>query len=559
VSPRREWLLVSFGAFLLTIAFTWPMASHFGTARRLENGDARFSIWNVSWVAHALTTAPADLWNANIFYPQKGTLAYSEANLVAGAIGVPVWLATRNPYATSNFTIFVAFLLAVVSMYGLVRYLTGSRWGAAFAAVAYAFCSYAFAHLGHIQLLMTFGPALALWCMHRFVDRPGVARAVCLALALVLQGLACGYYGLYGGLAVAFGILWFGLWNRQWRSMRFLALTGLAAVIAVALTLPFLAPYIGLQNAGFARSLGDARLNSATWRDYFTSALLMYRWALPRLEQWGGWHEVLFPGALVIGFTAVALWFAARRSSRLAASHAVIGFYVALAALALWGSFGPAAGFYTLLAKTVPFMTLLRAPARLGLFVTLALAVLGGAGVATLERGWTGRRRTAWLAGITVFRLLSASVGPLEFETAPPPSRAAIALRRLPDGAVANFPFFGRHGGFHEQTWYMLASANHWHPLINGYSDFLPPDIEAAMPALAQFPSTESLRFLRQRGARYVLVNWKLYPAAARQSLRLNLAERQDALRPMLHDPDVSMYELVTPAAQLDGVVSRGR
>ena len=553
MAPRtREILLVSLASLLLTVAFTWPIAGRFASAGRLTSGDARFSIWNVSWVAHSLTTAPSNLWNANIFYPQKGTLAFSEANLVAGALGVPAWLVTRNAYATSNFTIFVAFILASVTMYSLVRYLTGSAWGAGLAAVAYAFCSYAFAHLGHIQLLMTFGPALALLRMHRFVDRPGVLNAIWLGLALVVQGLACGYYGLYGGLAVALGVAWFGVWSGQWRSLRFIALTGLAVIIAVGLTAPFLAPYVDLQQAGFARSLSDARLHSATWRDYFTSALLLYRWMLPVLQQWGGWHEVLFPGALVLGFTAVALWYFARRPMQLAASQRVVGFYVVLAALAFWGSLGPDAGLYTLVAKTVPFMSLLRAPARLGLFVTLAFAVLGGAGLATLERRWTGRRRAAWLAGITALRLASASVGPLELETAPSVSRAAAALRRLPEGAVAHFPFFSRRDGFHQQTLYMVASASHWRPMINGYSDFLPRDVEAAMPALAQFPAPGALQFLQQRGARYVLVHWKLYSPAEQGPLRLKLAERQDVLRPMLNDPDVSMFELRSPAITIE-------
>lgn len=553
MAPRlRELLLVSVVAFALTVVFTWPMAARFGTSGRLDNGDARFSIWNVSWVAHSLTTGPAELWNANIFYPQKGTLAFSEANLVAGVIAVPAWLVTHNPYATSNFTIFIAFILSAVTMYALVKYLTGSRWGAAFAAASYAFCSYVFAHTAHIQLLMTFGPALALLRMHRFVDRPSVANAAWLGLALFVQGLACGYYGMYGGLMVALGAVWFGVSSGQWRSPRFLALTALAAVVAIGLTAPFLAPYADLQHAGFSRSLDEARLFSATWRDYFTSALLVYRWMLPTLQEWGGWHEVLFPGGLVMGFAAVALVYAARRSASLAASQRVIGFYIVVALVAVWGSLGPDAGLYTWVAKTVPFMSLLRAPARLGIFVTLALAVLAGAGIATLERGWTGRRRAVWLTAISLMRLASASVGPIELDTAPNASRAAVALQGLPRGAVANFPFFsGRN--FHQQTLYMVSSAKHWHPLINGYSDFLPPDVEAAMPALARFPSVDALQFLRERGARYVLVNWDLYPPAERAALRMKIDERQDALRPMLKDPAVSLYELTSAGAVAGG------
>ncbi len=521
------------------------MAGRFGTSGRFDNGDARFSIWNVSWVAHALTSDPRNLWNANIFYPHKGTLAYSEANLVAGAIGVPVWVLTHNPYATSNFTILMAFVLAALAMYALVRHLTGSRWGAALAAVSYAFCSFAFAHIGHIQLLMTFAPALALLRMHRFVDAPGVANAMWLGLSLVVQALACAYYGLYGGMAVAVGIIWFGAWSGQWRSPKFWALTALAAIVAIGLTAPFLAPYAELRHAGLTRSLDQQRLFSASWRDYFASALLVYRWMLPMIGQWG---EVLFPGGLALVFAAVALVYAVRRSPSLAMSRRVMGFYVLLALLAFWASLGPDAGLYKWLFDTVPFMTMLRAPARFGLFVTLALAVLGGAGLATLERGWTGRRRTAWLAVVAVVGLASASVGPLALETAPPESQAVTWLRRLPEGAVAEFPFFGSRQNFFHHTWYMMASTLHWHPLVNGYSDYLPPDVEAALPALAQFPSPESLRFLRERDTRYVLVHWERYPVVLREPLRVKIGELQDTLRPMLNDADTSLYELV-PAA----------
>lgn len=541
----RERLLVLLGALTLAVVATWPMAARFGTSGRLENGDARFSIWNVSWVAHALTTDPGNLWNANIFYPHTATLAYSEANLVAGVIAVPAWVATNNPYATSNFTILIALILAAVAMYELVRYLTASRWAAAFAASSYAFCSYMFAHMGHIQLLMMFAPALALLRMHRFVDRPGIATAGWLGLALFVQALACGYYGLYGGMMVALGIVWFGLTSGQWRQPRFAGFTLLAAVIAVGLTAPFMAPYVDLQHAGFARSLNDARLNSATWLDYLTSPLLLYRWMLPTLLKWGGWHDVLFPGALVLGFAAAAVGVAARRPLRLAAPRAVIGFYAVLALLALWGSFGPDAKLYTWLVDTVPFMTMLRAPARLGLFVTLALTVVAGAGVATFERQWTGTRRLVWLAVILVVMLAGVSVGPLTLETAAHMPRAFAALRRLPAGAVAAFPFFPRGQNFHEHTRYMVDSAFHWRPLLNGYSDFLPRDVETAMPALAQFPSTGAIQILRDRGVRYVLVHWELYEPAERAPLRLSIGERQDALRPMLDDARVSMYELV--------------
>jgi hypothetical protein len=541
-------LLVSIVALALAIVFTWPMAERFGKAGRLENGDARFSIWNVSWVAHALTSDPANLWNANIFYPHQAALSYSEANLVAGAIGVPVWALTHNPYATSNFTILMAFVLAAVAMYALVRYLTSSVWGAALSALVYAFCSYAYAHMGHIQLLMTFGPPLVLLRLHKFVDKPAVANAVWLGLALFVEALACGYYGLYGGLMVAGGIIWFGACSGAWRSPRFWLLTALAAIVAVGLVAPFLAPYAELQRSGFTRPPDEFQRFSATWRDYFVSALVAFRWMLPAIDRWGGWHEVLFPGGLTIAFAIVAIVHVVRRSARLAVSGQVVAFYGALALFAFWGSLGPDAGLYKWVLQTVPFMTMLRASARLGLLVTLALAVFAGIGLALVERRWTGRRRMVWLTAIASVGIVTASVGPLQLPDAEPETRAVTALRRLPRGPVAEFPFFSQRKDFSHHTIYMVESASHWLPLINGYSDFVPPDLVAGISDLVQFPSPDALRVLRDRRARYVLVHWNLYPPQEREAVRARLDALQDVLRPMLRDPNVSLFELMPDA-----------
>ena len=59
------------GALVLACVFTYPYILHFNDAGRLDTNDGRWSIWVVSWVAHALTTDPRQLFNANIFYPHQ--------------------------------------------------------------------------------------------------------------------------------------------------------------------------------------------------------------------------------------------------------------------------------------------------------------------------------------------------------------------------------------------------------------------------------------------------------------------------------------------------------
>src|SRR5512132_4444343 len=77
-------------ALALTTVMTWPLASDLsGHGRSTGGGDGLYSVWNVAWVAHALTTDPVHLFDANIFAPHRRALAYSEANLVAGVIAIP--------------------------------------------------------------------------------------------------------------------------------------------------------------------------------------------------------------------------------------------------------------------------------------------------------------------------------------------------------------------------------------------------------------------------------------------------------------------------------------
>ena len=65
MSPERRDAIVAFSlSLLLAVALTWPMAARLGSAGRVDSGDGRHGVWNVSWVAHALTTSPSRLYDA---------------------------------------------------------------------------------------------------------------------------------------------------------------------------------------------------------------------------------------------------------------------------------------------------------------------------------------------------------------------------------------------------------------------------------------------------------------------------------------------------------------
>jgi hypothetical protein len=544
--PTRapEGALVVVAAAALTIAFTWPITPRLAQVGRIDSGDGQYSIWNVAWVARALVRDPLHVFDANIFHPAKGTLAYSEPNILAGVLAVPAWLLTGSALAAHNSVLLLAFTLSVLSTYALARHLSGRRDAAWFAAIAYSFCPYAMAHLTHIQLLMTFGPPLALLCLHQLVERVSPARAAALGLALFAAGIGCGYYGILTGLAVGVGAMYYAVTRGLWREPRYWGTLFAAVALAGALLLPFILPFVALQDvAGYQRPLEASAPWSASWTSWLASGAWAHRWWLRWLEPWG---EVLFPGWLPLGLGLTGMVLAGIRPAATASLSSsapplreTARFYALLGALALWSSFGPRAGLYAALYHIVPFFSLLRAPSRFGLLTVLALAVLSALAVAIVTRRRGGGMLLAALVAAELF------AAPIRWPTVGPPGPALRLLAQLPPAPVAEFPFFAARADWWRHTRYMLTSTWHWRPIVNGYSDYAPPGFWAMAETLRQFPSDDGLAVLDARGVRYVVFTLRFYDAGEHGALVERIARHRDRLRPLVQSDGVWLFEIV--------------
>ena len=536
----RDACVATILAVLLSVALTWPLAAGLGSTGRIDSGDGRHGVWNVAWVAHALTTAPTTLFDANIFFPNKHALAFSEANLVAGVLAIPAWVVTGgNPYAAYNSVVLMAFTFAALSAYLLARTVGSTRFGAAIAALIYGYSPYMFSHLPHIQLLMTFGPALSLAMLHRFVDQPTVRRAVALGVSLTVTGLACAYYGIFIGLIVTIGVLWFAVADGRWRSWQYWALAALAAAITVACIAPVFIPYLGIQDDGFVRRLEEARPYSTTGRAFLASAVIVHRWMLPLI---GEWRDVLFPGFLSIALSLIALVLALRQRAR----WRMVGFYLVVAVASYWIAMGPDAGLYTLLYNTLPVFSFLRAPIRIGVLVTLVTGVL-----AALALTWLSARvrafRPAGLALITI-AVIESWVGPLQLAAAPEVPAVYERLARMPRAGVAEFPYYRGSTERFLNTDYMLMSTFHWQPILNGYSDHFPPDYYTSRPVLDQFPSQAAVDLMREKGVRWVVVHYdRNWHTRAGAEIRIQLGSANLGMRLVEDGPSWSLYEIIWP------------
>lgn len=533
---------VAAAALVLTSVLTYPLVPKIDHVGRLNTNDGRWSIWSVAWVADALIVHPSKLYDANIFYPAKRTLAFSESNIGAGVVAIPAWGLTGNPYLAHNSVVVFAFVMAAAGAYYLVRYLSGSRHAAAIAAVLFAFCPYIYSRFAHIQLLIDFGLPFSMLAFHRLLDKRTVGRALTLGLVLFVQALSCAYYGIFAGLMVGLATLFFAATRGLWRSAQYWLLIALAAVVAVGLTTPFFLPYLEVQQDGFTRTLDDARMYSANAGAWLASSAWAHRWWLPWIE---GFSETLFPGLLAIGFGLAGAWAIFRRPTQPdepRPARDVGAFYVLLAVLAFWASFGPDAGLYQWLFDTVPVFAFLRAPARMGLIVTLALVVLAS--------GWLGpwlrRRPVGVTVAVVVLAALELNAAPLTgLREADPVPTAYRMLERLPRGPVAEFPYFSQRSDFPRHAEYMLGSTYHFQPLINGYSDHIPGEWRKTVVPLASFPTRESFGILGRIGARYVVFHLRGYDRRSRERVLERLETYGRFLRPLVKEDEVWLYEIV--------------
>jgi len=536
--PARvpEWSIALATGAALLLVLTWPTLPGLMSYGRLDTGDGRYSIWNVAWIGHALLTDPRHLLDANIFHPHTGTLAYSELNLVAGVLGLPVYAVTGNAIAATNAAVILGLLMAFMITWVLVRRLTGSNAGGLAAGTTLTFCPYVQSHTAHIQLLMVFGLPLALLAFHAFRGQPDAKRAAVLGAALAVAGLGCAYYGIFSGLALAVVGLCLAI-----RERRYWVGLAIAAGVAALIVLPVFLPYMAARRAVAASpgwSAEQVRGYSATLAEYRSSPSYLHEHLVPLLRPS---LESLFPGFLPLALATIGVAAVVRRATT--EDRRIVAAYLALIVCGAWASLGPDAGLYTLLMKVVPAFGLLRAPARMGLIVTFGVAVLAGFGVRRIAAG------RSWV-GFVLLPLLAAELASVPWPLVEADSTVPRAYRVLaskPRGALVEFPFNYKPADFHNHTGYMFNSTFHWQPLVNGYSDVIPPDFaEMAVPINA-FPDPQSFALMKRLNVTYII--WHMeqprgYDPVSRQVILDRLPPYAQYLRQITTEDDVWLYEI---------------
>jgi hypothetical protein len=517
VSTRRYIVLILLLFTALTAVMTFPQILHMRDSVH-DDGDPLLNAWTLAWVAHQLPRAPARLFDANIFYPERWTLAYSETLLLPAVLAAPLRWIGAGPILVHNIVLLSGFVLSGVGMAILVRTLTGSGAAGVLAGLIFAFLPYRIAQYPHLQLQQTQCLPFTLWAFHRLLSSGRVRDGALMGMFAAGQMLSCVYYGLFlvPYMAVVCGaMLVLGARRHIFRALL------VAAVITAAAVAPLARAYLGARNLVGERGRGEVAQGSATWRDYVVApaANRLYGGAFSRIAEP---EHALFPGFVAVALALIAL--SPRRVfERRTTNHeprtpndeprtpnaerpAIVAY-----ALGLLVAFDISLGFNgvsygALYDHVLPFRSL-RLPARMGVMVGFSIAVLAGYGAAQISDRLTARRlRRVLFAGTALAVLIEYASRPLPLQPIPRgvPEVYADMLRDRAgaDMAVVEYPMSPR-----DDPTYMYYSTFHWQPLINGYSGFFPPSYYEMLAASQSFPDAAFLDAIKARGARYLIVH----------------------------------------------------
>jgi hypothetical protein len=484
----------------LVIFVTWPQAAHLATGVS-DFGDSLLNAWALAWVAHAVATRPASLFDANIFHPEAGTLAYSETLLLPGLILAPVLWLGADPILVHNLLLLGACIASGVTMFVLVRALTGHAGAALVAGAVFALAPYRMEIYAKVQLQLTWWWPLALLALHRVASAPSRRNALALGLLVAAEAYTCLYYGIFGGIGVGVVacVLLVTLRGRRGHVLGALAVAAGIALLAVA---PLAMVYGTASRTVGERSLDDVRRGSALPGDYLRAHPEGWLHGDPKHP--GDGERRLFPG-----FAAPVLAAAALVPP---IDVAVIG-YLALAGTAFdlsLGVNGP--GFQSLYDRVWPLRAL-RVVARFAMLVALATAVLAGFGVARLCRGRPASLQIALVVIALAAVTAEGRMQPVALSFLPDRAPAVYSwLAGQPPGVVCEYPVNHLEGRLGPQDpTYMYYSTRHWQPLLNGYSGFAPPSYLELLDRVGDFPDDASVNYLRARGVRYLLVHGVFY------------------------------------------------
>ncbi len=299
--------LLVFAAFAaLTVLMTWPWVTHVRDAVS-DPGDPYLNSWIMYWDFHQTFHDPLRLFDGNVFYPYRYSLAFSEHNYGIALLFFPFYALGLPPLTAHGLAILLGFTFSGYGAFRLARTLTGSAGAGWIAGIAFAFVPFRFYHIVHVNYLFAGWIPILLEALVLYLRAPSWKRAAWLGAAFLMNGLTCIHWLVLTllPLALTFGFLLFRFRREKERTTLRMAAVAFAA--ASLLLAPFLLPY---QRA--AKLYGFVRGEAETL--VYSAKLIHWLTADDKNRIWSGlgvspppFELALFPGLALLLLALAAL------------------------------------------------------------------------------------------------------------------------------------------------------------------------------------------------------------------------------------------------------------
>lgn len=489
--PPKGWRrILPWGAVALlytavTLVYFWPLPRLFGDHIGPDLGDPLFSLYVLKWGVHQIRLGMPDFWNANLFYPTRGALAFSE-HYLGPAVQLALFLEiVPNAIAGYNFLFLSSFVGSAAATCWVLR-RSGLSWTAsALGGGMYAFSSFRLSQVSHLQILIAQWIPPALWFWDRLLVHRTVKNAALFLLFYLLNLLGGCYlaYMIHFSLLAVF-LSRLAVERRALFSVRSLRVLVPVILVAGAAAGALFLPYARVARAqGLSRDPAEIQFYSAWPSSYLSpSTVNLYfgEGTIRFLQGTLGEAADRFyrpENSLFAGFLPTVLFFvgavAAFRGHREGTADPWAR------GLVLSGLFCFALSFarvYVPLARVIPGLSGMRVPARFYVFISLTVVYFAARGVDLLLHRLPGpRARAALVAGLAV--ALTVELAPRRFPWERVPReeelpKAYVWLRDQPDvKALVELPLQRDY----RENYYLYASTVHWKPIANGYSGYMAP------------------------------------------------------------------------------------
>jgi len=568
---------------------TFPLWVHPASTMLTTGADADLVLWILSWDAHAFLHQPFAIFDANIYYPFRNTLAFAE-NLIGTAIfSAPVQWLTGNPVLALNVASLLSCVLCGIGAWVLGRQLGLGMAAAILTGIIFAFSPPRFMRIEQLHLATVHWIPFGLATLHAYLDRGRPRDLKLTALFFMLQALSSGHGAVFmlvacGGLLAYRVVL--GERVRPWRWLRDLGVAGALLLLPVALAA---LPYRRVRaEMGFQRDLLDWTIPATS---FLASPSHIHAWLaarVPDAQILQTASAYLFPGLLTIVLAGAALLvrpaFASpkpafvrtqrdglrrgegglqrgmRPLKRVAAAWrrvqirhrtSAATFYGLLTLLTFLVTIGPPFGIWPLVFG-LPGFDSIRVPSRFTILGVLGLAVLAGIGFERLSARWwpAKQRAAAVVAGaILMAEFLVAPLEVMPYQENISGIDRWVATQSAPS-VIAEVPVVDPADALRaegRQAIFMLHSTAHWQKTVHGYSGFRSPDHTRLYEHLWRFPTDEGLRALADFGVTRVIVHSDAYDPDQWRVVESRIARFSDWLQLEHTDGDGRAYALRRP------------